>query len=179
MIQGDKILFKEEIVFGKKEEVAPKATIPTYIGYGMKIEGKLRCTGPIRIDGEIRGTINCDGEITIGSTARILADIRAQSIVVNGRVEGNLYSTHHLEVLEEGHIIGNVSNPPGLLIVHEGAIIEGQCLTEVPLPPKIEVVNPLLIELPSKEPKKKPTDEAGKKAKTKEQNLAETPHSAL
>ena len=117
-------------MFGKKTTLpTTKGTAPTYVGQGMKIEGQLRCAGPIRTDGEIRGTIDCESEITIGPTAYIVATIHAARIIVNGRIEGNLFTTSHLEVLPEGHIIGNVSNPPGCLIVHEGAVIEGQCLT--------------------------------------------------
>lgn len=49
--------------------------------------------------------------------------------MVNGRIEGNLFTSEQLEVLSQGYIIGNVSNPPGKLIIHEGAVIEGQCFT--------------------------------------------------
>ncbi|MGK5094054.1 polymer-forming cytoskeletal protein [Deltaproteobacteria bacterium TL4] len=134
----------EVILFGIKEAPSVKGTIPTYIGRGMKIEGKLRCGGPIRIDGEVRGNVECSSEITIGPTAHIVANIYAHSIIVNGKVEGNLFSTEHMEVLEEGHIIGNVTNPPGLLIVHEGAVIEGQCFTE-PLKRKTETLEPPVL----------------------------------
>ena len=125
-------LFKrEKNLFGKKHSLPAPGAAPTYVGQGMKIEGKLRCRGPIRIDGEVRGTIECENELTIGPSGHVMASINAARIVVNGRIEGNLFTSDHLEVLEEGHVIGNVSNPPGRLVVREGAIIEGQCLTYV------------------------------------------------
>ena len=116
-------------MFGKKNNLPVKGGAPTYVGHGMKIEGNIRCIGPIRIDGEVHGKIDCKSEVTIGPTAHIVATIHAAKTVVNGKVEGNLFTTDHLEILSEGYIIGNVTNPSGCLIVHEGAIIEGQCLT--------------------------------------------------
>lgn len=101
----------------------------TYIANGMKIEGKLRCAGPIQIDGEVHGNIDCQNEVSVGPSARIVATINTARAMVNGRIEGNLFTSEQLEVLSQGYIIGNVSNPPGKLIIHEGAVIEGQCFT--------------------------------------------------
>lgn len=128
-------------MFNKKADIAnslgEKGGVPTYIGSGMKIEGKLRCVGAIRIDGQLKGTIECLDEVTIGPTAQIYATIHAARVLVNGKIEGNLFVTDKLEALSGGHIIGNVSTPAGRLMVHEGAIVEGQCLKfETKLPDK-------------------------------------------
>ena len=114
-------------MFANKKKTSREAT--TYVGNGMKIEGKLRCSGAIRIDGEVHGDIDCQSEVTIGPSATIMATIHAERVIVNGRVEGSLFARDQLEVLAKGHIVGNVSNPPGKLIIHEGAVIEGQCFT--------------------------------------------------
>ena len=114
-------------MFANKRKTSRDAT--TYVGNGMKIEGKLRCSGAIRIDGEVHGDIDCQSEVTIGPSANIMATINAERVIVNGRVEGSLFTSDQLEVLAQGHIVGNVSNPPGKLIIHEGAVIEGQCFT--------------------------------------------------
>lgn len=116
----------------KKTPVASRGGGPTYIGTGMKIEGKIHCTGPIRIDGIVHGTIHCEGTIAIGATAEIVASLHTESAMVNGRVEGNIFVTEQLEVLPQGYILGNVSNPKGRLVIHEGAVIEGQCFSYDP-----------------------------------------------
>ena len=132
-------------MFGKKSELTAKRDATTYIGTGVKIEGKLHCTDSIRIDGEIHGDIDCQSEVSIGPSAYIVATIHAATVTVNGRVEGSLFTNDQLEILSQGHIVGNVSNPPGKLIIHEGAIIEGQCFTY--------------------DPPKKPIETAGKSSK--------------
>lgn len=154
-------------MFGKKGMSGAKGDTTTYIGRGMKIEGKLRCSGPIRIDGEIRGEINCEGEVTIGPSAFIEATIHAAKIAVNGKIEGNLFTSDQLEILAEGHIVGNVSNPPGQLIIHEGAVIEGQCFTYDPE----KVASPGILEAPKTNVKK---IEKNKKLPQAKENGAKT-----
>lgn len=130
-------------MFTKKTTLPTRGSSTTFIGHGMRIDGKVRCLGSIRIDGEIHGDIDCQNEVAVGPTAYIVATIHALRIVVNGRVEGNLYASDQLEVLAEGYIVGNVSNPAGKLIIHEGAVIEGQCLTyEAPTETKVITLTP-------------------------------------
>ena len=95
-----------------------------YLDHGTKISGKLRFDGPARIDGTIDGEV--DGkEITIGESAVVTAQIRADSIVVCGKVKGEITATQLIEIRSTGKIIGNITAPK--LIVQDGAIFEGQC----------------------------------------------------
>jgi cytoskeletal protein CcmA (bactofilin family) len=95
-----------------------------YLDHGTKISGKLRFDGPARIDGTIDGEV--DGkEITIGESAVVTAQIRADSIVVCGKVKGEITATQKIEIHPTAKIVGNITAPK--LIIHEGAIFEGQC----------------------------------------------------
>ena len=95
-----------------------------YLDRGTKISGKVHFEGPARIDGTIDGEI--DGkEITIGESAVATAQIRADSIVVCGNVKGEITATQLIEIRSTAKIIGNITAPK--LIIHEGAIFEGQC----------------------------------------------------
>ena len=49
------------------------------------------------IDGEVEGTIDSTGTLTIGEHARIRAEIRAKSVKVRGTVEGNIFVTERCE----------------------------------------------------------------------------------
>ena len=95
-----------------------------YLDHGTKISGKLHFDGPARIDGTIDGEV--DGkEITVGESAVVTAEIRADSIVVCGKVKGEIIATQRIEIHPTAKIIGNITAPK--LIIHEGAIFEGQC----------------------------------------------------
>jgi cytoskeletal protein CcmA (bactofilin family) len=116
-------------LFGKKNVTETKGSAPTYLGGGMKIDGKIIGKKPIWMDGELKGNIECESEVVIGPTAKIEATIKAATIKVNGQVKGDLYASARMEVLSQGKIQGNLTNLPGALIIHEGGIVEGQCVT--------------------------------------------------
>ena len=116
-------------MFGKKKLTETKGSAPTYLGGGMKIDGKIIGKKSIWMDGELNGSIECESEVVIGPTAKIEATIKAATIKVNGHVVGDLYASSRMEVLSKGRIQGNLTNLPGALIIHEGGIVEGQCLT--------------------------------------------------
>ena len=107
------------------EPTAPAASpAVAYLDCGTKLSGKLQFEGPARIDGNIDGEI--DGkEITIGESAVATAQIRADSIVVCGKVKGEITATQRIEIRSTGKIIGNITAPN--VIVHDGAIFEGHC----------------------------------------------------
>lgn len=115
-------------MFGRKSE-AKTGSAPTYIGSSMRIEGNVWGTKPIWVDGEVRGTITCDSEVVVGATAKVYATIYAATVRINGYLEGEVYASERMEVMAQGHINGDITSRPGCLIVQEGGVIEGQCVT--------------------------------------------------
>jgi len=96
------------------------------LGYGTKIIGQLHFEGSVRIDGNVDGEI--DGkEITIGETAVVTAQIRADSIVVCGKVEGDITATQRIEIRSTAKVSGDITAPT--LVIKEGATFEGRCST--------------------------------------------------
>ena len=114
-------------MFGNNNKESFNGTAPTYVGKGMRIEGKIWGMRPIWIDGEVKGTIDIGSEVIIGEPAKIDATIRAPTIKVNGFVEGELYASDKIEIMSKGRVHGNVTNLAGCLIIHDGGIVEGQC----------------------------------------------------
>jgi cytoskeletal protein CcmA (bactofilin family) len=104
--------------------VEPPVTAAARLDRGTKISGKLHFEGPASIDGDIDGEI--DGkEITIGESAAVTAQVRADSIVVCGKVKGEITATHRIEIRSTANIIGNITAPK--LVVQDGAVFEGHC----------------------------------------------------
>jgi cytoskeletal protein CcmA (bactofilin family) len=104
--------------------VEPRASAVAYLDRGSKVSGKLHFEGTARIDGDLDGEV--DGkEITIGESAVATAQIRADSIVVSGKVKGDITATQRIELRATAKVIGNVAAPK--VIVHDGAVFEGHC----------------------------------------------------
>ena len=116
-------------MFGKNKKSPAVNSAPTYIGRGMRIEGKIWGMRPIWIDGEVHGTIDSISEVIIGEFAKVDATIRAASIKVNGSVEGELFASNSIEIMAKGRVSGNITNLAGSLVIQTGGIFEGQCLT--------------------------------------------------
>ena len=116
-------------MFRKEKKTPVVNSAPTYIGRGMRIEGKIYGMRPIWIDGEVHGTIDSISEVIIGEFAKVDATIRAATIKVNGSVEGELFASNSIEIMPKGRVSGNITNLAGSLVIQTGGIFEGQCLT--------------------------------------------------
>jgi cytoskeletal protein CcmA (bactofilin family) len=104
---------------------APVATAGAYLDAGTKISGKLYFEGGTKIDGQVDGEIVGKESLTIGESAVVTAQIKAASIVVAGKVSGDISATNRIEIRPSAKVIGNLNAPT--LVVHEGAVFEGHC----------------------------------------------------
>jgi len=96
-----------------------------HLGKGSRVEGRLTFEGNVRIDGEIEGEVDAQGTVTIGETAVIRAQISAGSIVVKGKVTGDLVGRKRVELHVPSRLQGNITTPS--LVIHEGVVFEGHC----------------------------------------------------
>lgn len=80
----------------------------TVIAEGTFIEGQLKLTCHIQIDGQVKGNIETDQCVTISAAGSVEGSIRCDCLIVNGRFVGKVYSKS-LQILESGHLEGEVS----------------------------------------------------------------------
>ena len=99
--------------------------IDAFLGKGTTISGKLVFEGPGRIEGKVEGEISAHDTLTIGEGAVVTAKVTGTSIVIEGQVTGDVVARQRLELRPSGRVRGNISAPS--LVVHEGAILDGQC----------------------------------------------------
>lgn len=112
---------------------APKVAEPPpstagLVGYlykGSRVSGQLSFQGPARIDGNVDGEIHCQGTLTIGPGAEVKAKITSQSVVIHGKVEGNVSAKEKVELIAPARLIGNIDTPR--LIIAEGVVFDGDC----------------------------------------------------
>ncbi len=95
----------------------------TIIGKGTKIEGTINIEGATRIDGTVSGKLIANDIVTVGSTGVVKAEIRARSIVIGGRVEGNLIASEKVELQAKSELVGDITSKS--LLVEHGAIFHG------------------------------------------------------
>ena len=118
----------------KSEPVAPaspeqpnrsstSAESPGVLSRGVSIKGTVKCSNALLIDGELEGTINSTGTLTIGTHARVRGEIRTKSAKVQGTVEGNIFVTERCELQGNCTLRGDIEAPR--LVVNEDVTFLG------------------------------------------------------
>jgi cytoskeletal protein CcmA (bactofilin family) len=90
---------------------------------GTYVEGKVKATNDIRIDGTIKGELDCEAKVIIGPSGVLEGTIRCKNAVVEGRFDGTLIVAELLNIRETAKVTGEVSY--GKLNVQSGAVISG------------------------------------------------------
>lgn len=102
--------------------------IRTLVGEGTVIEGEIRFSEGLRIDGRVVGNVVAVGEgrnlLVIGEKASIVGRVRAGHVIVNGSVNGPVESDELLELQPKAKIEGNVRYER--LEMHQGAQVDGE-----------------------------------------------------
>lgn len=96
----------------------------TILTSGCHFSGKLYCRGSTRIGGIIEGEIASEGILVVEQDAHIKASIRAEEVIVHGRVEGTLEAVSRVELCSTGIFKGDILTPS--LSIKEGAQFNGR-----------------------------------------------------
>lgn len=105
--------------------VTEHGTISTILGKDTYFNGVLMFKKPLQIAGQFVGEIISDGFLYISETAVVKANIKAHTVIVGGKVTGNVIATERLEVLSTGKVNGNIKTAK--LQIADGVIFDGNC----------------------------------------------------
>jgi len=91
------------------------------------MQGTLSFKDPVnlRINGKFEGNLETRGNLTIGTTAVVNADILGDNVIIGGRVKGKITARERLTLLPQAVVEGHIY--PAKLNVAEGALLQGQC----------------------------------------------------
>ena len=97
----------------------------TIIGAGTRIKGEVAFDRSARILGTFEGTITSAAQVHVGDSAEITGTVHADTIIVDGIVNGDLIALSRLELAANARVSGDIT--AGNLVVAEGASFEGHC----------------------------------------------------
>src|SRR5260370_40285483 len=95
----------------------------TVLGANSNFKGEFKSQANVRLDGTFEGNLQIDGNILVGETARITADIHAKNVSIAGAVRGNV-SGNKIQLLRTGRVWGDIS--ANAITTEEGAFIDGK-----------------------------------------------------
>ena len=111
-------------MFSKKKQ----PPIKSLIAPGTTIEGTLKFSEGLRVDGNVVGDIRAEGDkpsiLVISESARVTGAVHAGHVIVNGHVKGPIHASDLLELHPKAKIEGDVFYKA--LEMHQGAAIFGQ-----------------------------------------------------
>jgi len=104
---------------------APTSTASgqSVIGPTVVIRGEVVAEENLLIKGRVEGFIDHSAIVTVHADGTVAAEVKAQEVLVEGTVDGNVYGTKRVQIAESGTVNGNVYSPRvGVL---EGASFKG------------------------------------------------------
>ncbi|MBO0613255.1 MAG: hypothetical protein RL122_2071 [Pseudomonadota bacterium] len=109
------------------------AQIDTMIGKGTTIDGDLRFSGGLHVEGVIKGNLAADGEdatLILSEHGHIQGEVRVPSMVLNGMIDGDVFAGGKVELFEKARICGDVYY--NLLEMAVGAEVNGKLVRQKP-----------------------------------------------
>ena len=93
------------------------------IGADLTIEGQIRAEGSITVEGYIEGLVRLDGVLTVAETGIVRGPVSAPSVIIAGRVIGDIACSGLVELRASAHVFGNIV--AGRISVSPGAQHQG------------------------------------------------------
>ena len=106
--------------FTSERTEAPQTNL---LSRGVSVKGSVKFLNELLIDGDVEGTIESTGTLTIGEHACIRGEIRTKSVEVQGTVEGNIFVTESCELQANCTLRGDIEAPR--LVINENVTFLG------------------------------------------------------
>jgi len=95
-----------------------------WLGSSLEVKGEITGTEDLQIDGAVEGLIQLDErKLTVGTTAKVTADVNARDVVVYGYLKGNVRAKGRIEIKKDGAIIGNLTTAQ--IMIEDGGDFKG------------------------------------------------------
>jgi cytoskeletal protein CcmA (bactofilin family) len=124
----------------------PNAGSRNVLNTDVEIKGNLKFSGELAFAGKLDGEIQSEGALHLGDEAVVRGNMNLYSVVLRGKVSGNVSAKDKVEIKAKGELFGDVRAPK--LIIEEGATFVGKCdvnpnkSSPPPLPPAAAATRP-------------------------------------
>ncbi len=99
------------------------------LGSDFEVTGKISGNEDLRIDGTVEEPISLKCyRLTVGSKAKVTAEVVAREVVVYGKVYGNLRVLDRIEIKKDGSMIGDITT--ARVLIEDGVYFKGNIQIE-------------------------------------------------
>jgi len=90
----------------------------------VQVKGTLKFSGDLTFDGKLEGDINTEGTLNLGDNAVIKGTIDVGSVVVRGKITGNIIAKDKIDIKAKSELFGDVRAVK--LVIEEGVTFVGK-----------------------------------------------------
>ncbi|GAB6042745.1 bactofilin family protein [Endothiovibrio diazotrophicus] len=138
----------------KRQKRRKTVKIQTLIGQHTELQGDVRFSGGLHVDGVIKGNVLAEPDsnamLTLSEHGTIEGEVRVQNIVLNGSVIGDVYAEERIELDTCSRVTGNVYY--NLIEMAIGAEVNGNLVHQAGAgakePGRLTVDPPKPVEMP-------------------------------
>jgi cytoskeletal protein CcmA (bactofilin family) len=105
----------------------PNPNSKNVLNSDVEVKGTLKFSGEMTFDGKVDGDINSEGTLNLGDNAVVKGTIDVGSVVVRGKITGNIVAKDKIELKAKTELFGDVR--AAKLVIEEGVTFVGK--TEV------------------------------------------------
>ena len=105
--------------------VPPFKSVAPNVAAGTVIEGEIKSSGDLRIDGTVRGSVLSKAKVVVGNTGLIEGDVFAQNADISGTVKGRTTVSETTFLKNSAKVNGDIITSK--LVVEVGASFTGNC----------------------------------------------------
>jgi cytoskeletal protein CcmA (bactofilin family) len=105
----------------------PNPNSKNVLNSDVEVKGTLKFSGEMSFDGKVDGDIASEGTLTLGDNAIVKGTIDVGSVVVRGKITGNIVAKDKIELKAKTELFGDVKSSK--LVIEEGVTFVGK--TEV------------------------------------------------
>ena len=103
----------------------------TLIAAHTEVVGDIKFTDQLYVSGRVVGNVLADNDeatLVVSEEGCVAGEVRVPNVVINGRVEGDVFAGNKVELASRAKVQGNLFYK--LIEMHLGALVEGQLVHE-------------------------------------------------
>ncbi len=110
---------------------APKAAERSVMGATLTFKGEIFGEENLVIQSEVEGLVDLrNNAVTIGKSGRLKADLYGKSVIIEGKLVGNIVGFDSVRITQTGSVKGNVTSPR--VTLEDGARFKGSIDMDMP-----------------------------------------------
>jgi len=115
--------------------MATQSTNPAVLGKSVRVRGRVKGDGDLRIEGSVEGDITVSGALELAEGAQVSGAVNGGSVTISGALQGDAIASGAVAVTAGASMRGDVHAAEFSL--DEGASFEGRVDAEFDLPEAI------------------------------------------